>query len=48
MYIKVEPKAPQIFIAIVLEKFHLVKALVAKNSVLHDFGFGKESPTKQL
>ena len=26
----------------------LLKALVVKNSVLHDFGFGKVSPAKQL
>ena len=26
----------------------IVKALVVKNSVLHDFGFGKVSPAKQL
>jgi hypothetical protein len=25
-----------------------LKALVVKNSVLHDFGFGKVSPAKQL
>ena len=28
--------------------FHILKALVVKNSVLHDFGFGKVSPAKQL
>ena len=27
---------------------YLLKALVVKNSVLHDFGFGKVSPAKQL
>ena len=26
----------------------ILKALVVKNSVLHDFGFGKVSPAKQL
>ena len=26
----------------------VLKALVVKNSVLHDFGFGKVSPAKQL
>ena len=25
-----------------------IKAIVAKNIVLHDFGFGKVSPAKQL
>ena len=28
--------------------FFILKALVVKNSVLHDFGFGKVSPAKQL
>ena len=27
---------------------HCLKALVVKNSVLHDFGFAKVSPAKQL
>ena len=27
---------------------HVLKALVVKNSVLHDFGFGRVSPAKQL
>ena len=31
----------------VIQKLSL-KALVVKNSVLHDFGFGKVSPAKQL
>ena len=30
------------------EKTKQLKALVVKNSVLHDFGFGKVSPAKQL
>ena len=29
-------------------KVGVLKALVVKNSVLHDFGFGKVSPAKQL
>ena len=32
---------------LLLEKI-VLKALVVKNSVLHDFGFGKVSPAKQL
>jgi hypothetical protein len=31
-----------------LKKRELLKALVVKNSVLHDFGFRKVSPAKQL
>ena len=30
------------------KNFRSLKALVVKNSVLHDFGFGKVSPAKQL
>jgi len=30
------------------EPIQMLKALVVKNSVLHDFGFGKVSPAKQL
>ena len=35
-------------ISIRTEKKIQLKALVVKNSVLHDFGFGKVSPAKQL
>ena len=36
------------FVICDLLKVSLLKALVVKNSVLHDFGFGKVSPAKQL
>ena len=32
----------------IYKKTFTLKALVVKNSVLHDFGFGKVSPAKQL
>ena len=35
-------------ILISVQKMCPLKALVVKNSVLHDFGFGKVSPAKQL
>ena len=33
---------------VTIKNYLLLKALVVKNSVLHDFGFGKVSPAKQL
>ena len=46
----------RIYLAVICQKMamfdqlndQLLKALVVKNSVLHDFGFGKVSPAKQL